>query len=81
MRDAAERPVAAVFDDALRAWVVTRCPHCGRTHRHRVKKVPSDPREQLGWVKTPCGRGYTLIEASGRQIPMPGVASDESSSD
>lgn len=62
--------VPATFDPVPRAWVVARCPHCGRQHRHRLRKANVHSHGALGRVGTPCHREYRLIAAERHQLRM-----------
>lgn len=60
---------AAAFDPSTRTWIVAHCPHCGRQHRHRLRKAGA-PQDALGWVETPCRRAYELVAAERQQLKM-----------
>ena len=40
-------------------WEVAGCPYCAQTHRHSAGE---DPRDFLGEVAAPCGKGRYILQ-------------------
>ena len=46
-------------DSGEQYWEVAGCPYCAQTHRH---SAGDDPRDFLGEVAAPCGKGRYILQ-------------------
>lgn len=60
-----EAPARLVRNEGIYQWVVIKCPHCGKAHRHGGGLIKENaPHQYLGHRVAHCGRGvgYLLVE-------------------